>query len=118
MFSMLCRVRWGGLEQEGFGIVFLEAAATGVPQIAGQSGGASEAVEETETGLIVHNPKDEKETARKLLELLEDHGKRDSMGKVSRERAVKKFSYDILAKEFHQSLLRGIKNSGGGSGIS
>ena len=118
VFSMLCRVRWGGLEQEGFGIVFLEAAATGVPQIAGQSGGASEAVEEMETGLIVHNPKDEKETARKLLELLEDHGKCESMGKVSRERAVKKFSYDILAKEFHQALLGVIKNTGGGSGIS
>ena len=71
-----------------------------------------------DSGLIVHNPKDEKETARKLLELLEDHGKCESMGKVSRERAVKKFSYDILAKEFHQALLGVIKNTGGGSGIS
>ncbi len=35
---MLCRNRWGGLEQEGFGIVFLEAAACGVPQVAGASG--------------------------------------------------------------------------------
>src|SRR5690606_35016623 len=33
MFAMLCRNRWAGLEQEGFGIVFLEAAAAGVPQI-------------------------------------------------------------------------------------
>ncbi|MGB0210301.1 MAG: glycosyltransferase family 4 protein, partial [Ilumatobacteraceae bacterium] len=43
--SMLCRTRWLGLEQEGFGIVFLEAAACGVPQLAGRSGGAAEAVE-------------------------------------------------------------------------
>ncbi len=45
LFVMACRTRWLGLEQEGFGIVFLEAAAAGVPQIAGASGGAPEAVE-------------------------------------------------------------------------
>ena len=44
LYTMLCRNRWGGLEQEGFGIVFLEAAAAGVPQVAGNSGGAAEAV--------------------------------------------------------------------------
>ena len=38
VFTMLCRNRWGGLEQEGFGIVFVEAAACGVPQVAGDSG--------------------------------------------------------------------------------
>ncbi|MEQ1788124.1 MAG: glycosyltransferase family 4 protein, partial [Acidimicrobiales bacterium] len=53
VYAMLCRNRWGGLEQEGFGIVFLEAAATGVPQIAGDSGGAAEAVEHGLTGLVV-----------------------------------------------------------------
>ncbi|MFV1992195.1 MAG: glycosyltransferase family 4 protein [Acidimicrobiales bacterium] len=42
LFAMMCRTRWGGLEQEGFGIVFLEAAAAGIPQLAGQSGGAAE----------------------------------------------------------------------------
>ena len=53
IFAMLCRQRWGGLEQEGFGVVFLEAAATGLPQIAGHSGGAAEAVEHDKTGLVV-----------------------------------------------------------------
>ncbi len=53
VFVMACRTRWAGLEQEGFGIVFLEAAAAGVPQIAGDSGGASEAVAEDVTGLVV-----------------------------------------------------------------
>ena len=38
IFTMLCRNRWGGLEQEGFGIVFVEAAACGVPQVAGEVG--------------------------------------------------------------------------------
>src|SRR3954470_6293654 len=43
-FAMLCRNRWAGLEQEGFGIVFLEAAACGVPQVAGHRGGGAEPV--------------------------------------------------------------------------
>ena len=50
-YTMLCRNRWGGLEQEGFGIVFLEAAACGVPQVAGDSGGAAEAVVDGVTGV-------------------------------------------------------------------
>src|SRR5690606_26241479 len=53
VFAMLCRSRWAGLEQEGFGIVFLEAAAAGVPQVAGESGGSAEAVVDGETGLVV-----------------------------------------------------------------
>ncbi len=44
VYTMLCRNRWAGLEQEGFGIVFLEAAACEVPQVAGDSGGAEDAV--------------------------------------------------------------------------
>ena len=58
VFAMLCRNRWAGLEQEGFGIVFLEAAACGVRQVAGDSGGAAEAVVDGETGLVVGDPRD------------------------------------------------------------
>ena len=57
VFVMACRNRWLGLEQEGFGIVFLEAAAAGVPQVAGDSGGASEAVLDGVTGLVVESPR-------------------------------------------------------------
>src|SRR3546814_12726824 len=46
VFAMLCRNRWAGLEQEGFGIVFLEAAAAGARKVAGESGGAAERSEE------------------------------------------------------------------------
>ncbi|MEX0847612.1 MAG: glycosyltransferase family 4 protein, partial [Ilumatobacteraceae bacterium] len=56
VYTMLCRNRWGGLEQEGFGIVFVEAAACGVAQVAGDSGGAAEAVTDGETGVVVHDP--------------------------------------------------------------
>ncbi len=58
VYTMLCRNRWAGLEQEGFGIVFLEAAACGVPQVAGDSGGAEDAVVDGETGLMVRHTDD------------------------------------------------------------
>ena len=61
-----------GLEQEGFGIVFLEAAAAGVPQVAGDSGGASEAVVDGETGLVVADPGDPGAVAEALRSLLAD----------------------------------------------
>ena len=55
VYTMLCRNRWGGLEQEGFGIVFLEAAACEVPQVAGDSGGAEDAVVDGVTGVMVRH---------------------------------------------------------------
>ena len=53
VFAMPCRSRLAGLEVEGFGIVFLEAAASGRPAVAGRSGGAAEAVVDQQTGLVV-----------------------------------------------------------------
>ena len=53
VFASPCRVRWGGLEVEGFGIVFAEAAAAGLPVLAGRSGGAPEAVADGDTGIVV-----------------------------------------------------------------
>ena len=79
LFTMLCRNRWGGLEQEGFGIVFVEAAACGVPQVAGDSGGAAEAVADGETGLVMRNPDDVDAAAAAFESLLDDHTRRASM---------------------------------------
>ncbi|HEX2065134.1 MAG TPA: glycosyltransferase family 4 protein, partial [Acidimicrobiales bacterium] len=80
VFAMLCRSRWGGLEQEGFGIVFLEAAATGVAQVAGSSGGAAEAVEHGRTGLVVDRPRDVGAVVSALAVLLDDADLRVSFG--------------------------------------
>lgn len=102
--AMMCRNRWGGLEQEGFGIVFVEAAACGVPQIAGRSGGAAEAVAHEETGFVVDDPTDVNEVVRRLTQLLDDHSMRTSMALASRKRAVQEFSYDILATRLGEAL--------------
>jgi phosphatidylinositol alpha-1,6-mannosyltransferase len=101
---MLCRNRWGGLEQEGFGIVFLEAAACGVPQIAGASGGAAEAVDDGVTGLVAPHPRSVDEAAHLIESLLEDPVRRASMGTAARWRAVHEFSYDVLAERLGEIL--------------
>jgi phosphatidylinositol alpha-1,6-mannosyltransferase len=97
VFAAPNRTRWGGLEQEGFGIVFVEAAACGVPQVAGRSGGAPEAVEAGETGIVVDRPEDPAAVAEALGVLLDDPGLRTRLSRASRERAVREFSYPVLA---------------------
>jgi phosphatidylinositol alpha-1,6-mannosyltransferase len=104
VFTMLCRDRWWGLEQEGFGIVFLEAAACGVPQVAGRSGGAHEAVEDGVTGAIVHDPADADAVADALGRLLDDPDLRRRQGEASRRRAVASFDYDLLATTLADGL--------------
>lgn len=104
VFVMDCRNRWLGLEQEGFGIVFLEAAACGVPQIAGNSGGAAEAVAHGVTGLVTDDPGSVDDLAEALASLLADPEARRQMGVAGRERAVAEFSYDVLAARLHDGL--------------
>lgn len=104
LFAMLCRSRWGGLEQEGFGIVFIEAAACGTPQVAGASGGAGEAVVDGETGRLAAPDATIGEVADLFASLLDDPDQRQHMARKSRERAVDEFSYDILARRLGAGL--------------
>jgi phosphatidylinositol alpha-1,6-mannosyltransferase len=104
IFVMACRNRWLGLEQEGFGIVFLEAAAAGVPQVAGDSGGASEAVLDGETGLVVDNPRNPGAVAEALRTLLADPTHRRRMGRAARSRVQESFDNDVLASRLAEAL--------------
>ncbi len=104
VFTMACRSRWRGLEQEGFGIVFLEAAAAGVPQVAGRSGGAEEAVVDGETGIVVGDPRDPGAVALALRRLLADEPLRRRMGAVARGRVEESFGYDLLARRLAAAL--------------
>jgi phosphatidylinositol alpha-1,6-mannosyltransferase len=104
VFVMACRNRWLGLEQEGFGIVFLEAAAAGVPQIAGDSGGAADAVVHGVTGLVVDDPDDVGSVAEALRTLLADPKLRKRMGAAGRARVQGSFDYDVLASRLASTL--------------
>jgi phosphatidylinositol alpha-1,6-mannosyltransferase len=103
-FAMLCRERWGGLEQEGFGIVFVEAAAAGCPQIAGRSGGSADAVAHGDTGLVVDDPGDVHRVAAALDSLLGDDARREHMRHASRKHAIASFDYAMLADRLHAAI--------------
>jgi phosphatidylinositol alpha-1,6-mannosyltransferase len=93
VFAMVCRERWGGLEAEGYGIVFVEAAACGVPSVAGRSGGSHEAVVDGETGFVV-DPHDAGAVRAALDRLLGDDALRERLGAAARKRAVQELTYD------------------------
>jgi phosphatidyl-myo-inositol dimannoside synthase len=104
VFVLCCRSRWAGLEQEGFGIVFLEAAAAGVPSVAGDSGGAAEAVVDGETGAVIRNPSDVKAVAAAIDRLISDPALASRQGQAARHRAEKEFAYDVLADRLADGL--------------
>jgi phosphatidylinositol alpha-1,6-mannosyltransferase len=104
LMAMLCNERWFGLEQEGFGIVFLEAAAMGLPQVAGRSGGAHEAVEHDVTGLIVDDPTSVKAAADAIERLVDDPDLRRRLGAEARRRAVDRFDYQRLAEHLQAAV--------------
>jgi phosphatidylinositol alpha-1,6-mannosyltransferase len=98
VFAMLCRAdRWGGLEAEGFGVVFLEAAGCGVPSIAGRGGGSHEAVVDGETGFVVE-PRDVNAVRDALAQLVLDEGRRAGMGAAARRRTVTEFRYERIVE--------------------
>ncbi len=104
VFALCCRTRWGGLEQEGFGIVFLEAAAAGVPSVAGDSGGAAEAVADGETGSVVDRPSDPLAVAAALRAILDDPALGERQGRAARRRAQAEFAYEVLAVRLRSAL--------------
>lgn len=103
VMAMLCHDRWRGLEQEGFGIVFLEAAAAGLPQVAGRSGGSAEAVDDGVTGLVVDADRPD-DTIEALRTLADDPNLRTRLGQAARRRAVDTFDYDLLAAHLASAI--------------
>jgi phosphatidylinositol alpha-1,6-mannosyltransferase len=96
VFAMPCRTRGAGLNVEGLGIVFLEASATGVPVIAGYSGGAPETVRPGETGLVVDG-RSVAQVADAVTELLADPDRAAAMGAAGRDWVTAQWRWDMLA---------------------
>jgi phosphatidylinositol alpha-1,6-mannosyltransferase len=83
VFAMPCRTRRLGMDVEGLGIVYLEASAVGLPVLAGNSGGAPDAVRHGETGYVVDG-RSVPGVAARLLELLRDDALRSRLGAAGR----------------------------------
>ncbi|MDE3031390.1 MAG: glycosyltransferase, partial [Acidobacteriota bacterium] len=104
LMVMACRSRWWGLEQEGFGIVFLEAAAAGVAQVAGRSGGSHEAVRDGVTGLVVPSPQRVGPLVDAMAQLLDDDERRERFARAARSVAVDQFDWRVLADRLGAGL--------------
>jgi phosphatidyl-myo-inositol dimannoside synthase len=75
-----------------------------VAQVAGDSGGAEDAVVDGVTGVMIRRPDDHNEVAAAFVRLLDDPVLRQSMGQAGRARAVAEFSYDALAQRLGATL--------------
>jgi phosphatidylinositol alpha-1,6-mannosyltransferase len=102
VFAMPCRTRKLGLEVEAFGLAFLEASAVGRPCVAGDSGGAPEAVVHGETGVVVDGNEVD-EVAEAIVELLGDPDRAVKMGATGADRVRRDFTWEALS-----SRLRGL----------
>jgi phosphatidyl-myo-inositol dimannoside synthase len=98
VFAMPCRSRLGGLEVEGWGNVFIEAAACARPVVVGDSGGARESLVHGETGLLVHGS-DVSEVAGAVGSLLADPERAEAMGRAGRERVERAFGWSRAADQ-------------------
>ena len=105
VFAMPCRTRGAGLDVEGLGIVFLEASASGVPVIAGRSGGAPETVQHNKTGLVIDG-RSVSQVADAVTELLADPGRAAMMGAAGRDWITAQWRWDALAARM-AGLIRG-----------
>ncbi len=103
IFVMPSRSRFAGLEVEGLGIVYLEASACGLPVIAGNSGGAPDAVLAGKTGLVVEGTS-MKAVASAVVGLLLDPKRSQAMGLAGREWIVQEWRWDIWSSRFAELL--------------
>jgi phosphatidylinositol alpha-1,6-mannosyltransferase len=103
VFAMPCRTRRGGLDVEGLGMVFLEAAATGRPVVAGTSGGAPEAVQDGVTGHVV-DPRSPDAVASAIAGLLDDPAGAGAMGAAGRAWVEQRWSWTTIGSTFDDLL--------------
>jgi phosphatidyl-myo-inositol dimannoside synthase len=103
VFAMPCRTRGAGLDVEGLGIVFLEASASGIPVVAGDSGGAPETVVEGQTGNVVDG-RDLGAITDAISALLADPVTAGQMGQQGRDWVLANWRWDGLAARMGELL--------------
>ncbi|WP_230208363.1 glycosyltransferase family 4 protein [Microlunatus sp. Gsoil 973] len=103
VFALPVRSRLAGLNPEGLGLGFLEAAASGLPVIAGRSGGAPEAVIDGVTGYVV-DPDDPAALASRLDTLLGDPDGAAAMGRAGRGFVADRYGSDVVRAALRKAL--------------
>src|SRR4051794_10430819 len=105
VYAMPCRTRSAGLDVEGLGIVYLEASATGLPVLAGDSGGAPDAVVAGETGVVVDGHS-ASAVAEAVIDLLRNPAGAAAMGEKGRSWIEREWRWAVQARRF-AALLEG-----------
>lgn len=103
LFCMPCTNRYGGLDTEGFGVVYIEAAATGLPVIAGAAGGSVEAVEDGVTGVVLTDPAP-RTVAIELAKFKKDPALCAKFGGAGRARVERSFAPVVAAKRLEDAM--------------
>jgi len=103
IFAMPCRTRRAGLDVEGLGIVYLEASATGLPVIGGDSGGAPDAILDGETGYVVPGRSIDA-LAGKLIQLLADPAGAAAMGDKGQAWIEREWTWDLVSVRLQHIL--------------
>jgi phosphatidylinositol alpha-1,6-mannosyltransferase len=103
VFAMPCRTRYAGMDVEGLGVVFLEAAASGLPVVAGDSGGAADAVRAGETGVVVDGGS-VASVASAVADLLSDDLRARAMGAAGRAWVEQAWRWDLVASRLRELL--------------
>ena len=103
IFAMPCRTRRGGLDVEGLGIVYLEASASGLPVVGGDSGGAPDAIMNGETGYVVPG-RDVAAVADRIAGLLADPVGAAAMGEKGMAWIDREWRWDLVAGRLQQIL--------------
>ena len=103
VFAMPCRTRRGGLDVEGLGMVFLEASATGLPVVGGDSGNSPDAIRDGETGYVVPGGS-VADLADRLTHLLTDPVAAKAMGEKGMAWVNREWNWDVIARRFAEIL--------------
>jgi phosphatidylinositol alpha-1,6-mannosyltransferase len=113
VFAMPCRTRRGGLDVEGLGMVFLEASATGLPVVGGDSGNSPDAIRDGETGYVVPGGS-VADLADRLTHLLTDPVAAKMMGEKGMAWVNREWHWDVVARRFTEILAGDAKPTAGG----
>jgi phosphatidylinositol alpha-1,6-mannosyltransferase len=103
VFCMPCTNRYGGLDTEGFGVVYLEAQASGIPCIAGRCGGSAEAVADGDTGFVLDDPSP-RDLARAIIAIRKDPALAAELGGAGRSRVERQFAPHVAARRLEEAV--------------
>jgi phosphatidylinositol alpha-1,6-mannosyltransferase len=99
---MPSKSKYFGIEFEGLGLVYLEAASYGIPTLVGASGGSPETIIPGQSGFVVG---DKKAVVDGILYFIQNPKELEIFGKRNKENILENFSLDVLAQRFESEII-------------